>query len=208
VEDMPFTEDGTPVDICLNVCGVPSRMNLGQIYETHLGLALKLETIKKLYDFVIKNDSASVVSTFGIKEYIATNLIKAAKSYIDENKLKSLDIVDISIICRNVGITFDDLNLKISSPAFIGANRQDIVNEFAESGLDIKNMGKVTLYDGRTGNAFDNPVTVGKIYMLKLDHMIDDKIHARAVGSYSKITQQPLGGKRQNGGQRVGEMEV
>jgi DNA-directed RNA polymerase subunit beta len=208
IEDMPFTSDGMPVDICLNVCGVPSRMNLGQIYETHLGLALKQQTVKIFYDLIVKNNIEEISGKFGIQNHVAKQLVIAGKKYIDGYKLTSLDIVDISIICRNTGLTFDDLNLKVSSPSFIGANRKDIIEEFIEADIKPEDMGKVVLYDGKTGNAFDNPVTVGTIYILKLNHMIDDKIHARSVGSYSKITQQPLGGKRQNGGQRVGEMEV
>ena len=139
-EDMPFLEDGTPLDIVLNPLGVPSRMNIGQVLEVHLGRA-----------------------------------------------------------CRELG-------MHIMTPVFDGAHESDIIDAFKEAGLDTS--GKVTLYDGRTGRKFDNPVTVGVMYFLKLHHLVDDKIHARSTGPYSLVTQQPLGGKAQFGGQRFGEMEV
>jgi DNA-directed RNA polymerase subunit beta len=139
-EDMPYLEDGTPVEIILNPLGVPSRMNVGQILETHLGWA-------------------------GLK-----------------------------------------LGKRYATPVFDGASEEDIKRELAEAG--IPTSGKVTLYDGMTGQPFEQPVTVGVIYMLKLSHLVDDKIHARSIGPYSLITQQPLGGKAQFGGQRFGEMEV
>jgi DNA-directed RNA polymerase subunit beta len=140
IEDMPFLPDGTPVDIILNPIGVPSRMNIGQILETHLGWA-------------------------------------AAK-----------------------------LGFRIATPVFDGAHEDQIKGMLNEAGLPED--GKITLYDGRSGMAFDHPVTVGYIYMLKLAHLVEDKIHARSTGPYSLVTQQPLGGKAQFGGQRFGEMEV
>ena len=140
VEDMPFMPDGTPIDILLNPLGVPSRMNLGQILEVHLGM-----------------------------------------------------------VARKRG-------WKIATPVFDGANQEEIEELLAESGLSTD--GKSILYDGRTGEPFDKPVTVGVQYMLKLHHLVDDKIHARSTGPYSLVTQQPLGGKAQFGGQRFGEMEV
>ena len=140
VEDMPFMPDGTPVDVVLNPLGVPSRMNLGQVLEVHLGAAARL------------------------------------------------------------------LGLKVATPVFDGARDEDILEMLKEAGLSED--GKTTLYDGRTGEPFDQPVTVGVMYMLKLHHLVDDKIHARSTGPYSLVTQQPLGGKAQFGGQRFGEMEV
>ena len=140
VEDMPFMPDGTPVDVLLNPLGVPSRMNLGQVLEVHLGAAARL------------------------------------------------------------------LGLKIATPVFDGATEEEIVEMLEQSGLSPD--GKTILYDGRTGDPFDKPITVGVMYMLKLHHLVDDKIHARSTGPYSIVTQQPLGGKAQFGGQRFGEMEV
>ncbi|MCL4218932.1 MAG: DNA-directed RNA polymerase subunit beta, partial [Candidatus Hydrogenedentes bacterium] len=140
VEDMPYLPDGTPVQICLNPLGVPSRMNVGQILETHLGWAVKA------------------------------------------------------------------LGMKIASPVFNGAT-EDVISDYLEK-AGLPRDGKVDLRDGRTGRYFDQKVTVGQIYMMKLNHLVDDKIHARAIGPYSLVTQQPLGGKAQFGGQRFGEMEV
>ncbi|MGI9254711.1 MAG: DNA-directed RNA polymerase subunit beta, partial [Thermomicrobiales bacterium] len=140
IEDMPYLPDGTPVDIILNPIGVPSRMNLGQVLETHLGWAA------------------------------------------------------------------DRLGFKVATPVFDGASELQVRNALVEAGLPED--GKVDLYDGRTGERFDRPVTVGMIYMLKLAHLVEDKIHARSTGPYSLVTQQPLGGKAQFGGQRFGEMEV
>jgi DNA-directed RNA polymerase subunit beta len=140
VEDMPFLPDGTPVEIVLNPLGVPSRMNIGQVLETHLGMAAKA------------------------------------------------------------------LGIHIATPVFDGANENDVWDALEEAGFSRD--GKTILYDGRTGEPFDQPVTVGYVYMLKLHHLVDDKIHARSTGPYSLVTQQPLGGKAQFGGQRFGEMEV
>ena len=139
-EDMPYLEDGTPVDILLNPLGVPSRMNIGQILEMHLGMAAK------------------------------------------------------------------KLNIHVATPVFDGADRSEIIDALREANLDED--GKAVLYDGRTGEPFDNRVSVGVMYMIKLHHMVDDKLHARSTGPYSLVTQQPLGGKAQFGGQRFGEMEV
>jgi DNA-directed RNA polymerase subunit beta len=139
-EDMPYLPDGTPIDVMLNPLGVPSRMNLGQVLEMHLGMAAK------------------------------------------------------------------KLNIHIATPVFDGAKPEDIANIMKEAGLDED--GKTVLYDGRTGLPFDNRIAVGVMYMIKLNHMVEDKMHARATGPYSLVTQQPLGGKAQFGGQRFGEMEV
>jgi DNA-directed RNA polymerase subunit beta len=189
-EDMPYTEDGTPVDIVLNPLGVPSRMNVGQILETHLGwtcagLGKKIEN--------------------AIKEYERDADISKVKNIIDdiyENK-------DLNNFNDGNYLEFAQTLVKgvpIATPVFDGAGENDI-EDFLDK-ADLDHSGQVYLYDGRTGNKFDRPVTVGFIYMLKLHHLVDDKIHGRSVGPYSLVTQQPLGGKAQFGGQRFGEMEV
>jgi DNA-directed RNA polymerase subunit beta len=191
LEDMPFLADGTAVDIVLNPLGVPSRMNVGQILETHLGwacagLGLKIGSAVDLYNN--KKDSKP------LKE-----LLK--KVYGDEETIKSLDekgLIELGTNLRH--------GVPISTPVFDGAKEADIEHMLDLAGLD--HSGQVTLYDGRTGDTFDRKVTVGHIYMLKLHHLVDDKIHARSIGPYSLVTQQPLGGKAQFGGQRFGEMEV
>ena len=172
-EDMPFLEDGTPVDIVLNPLGVPSRMNIGQILETHLGMA-----VRKIGLRINSNDP-----------YIERDL-------------------------RSFGFDVDNLGLpqpatagvNIATPVFDGANDSDLFATMKLAGMD--DDGKTILRDGRTGLPFENRVTVGCVYMLKLHHLVDDKIHARSTGPYSLVTQQPLGGKAQFGGQRFGEMEV
>lgn len=172
-EDMPFLPDGTPVDIVLNPLGVPSRMNIGQVLETHLGMAVRQIGLRiKNKDKNIEQDLRNFgfdVDTFGLPEV-------------------------------------SDAGLNIATPVFDGARDDDISNTIKLAGLDPD--GKTILYDGRTGEPFDNRVTVGCVYMLKLHHLVDDKIHARSTGPYSLVTQQPLGGKAQFGGQRFGEMEV
>ena len=191
IEDMPFLADGTPVDIVLNPLGVPSRMNVGQILETHLGwacagLGLKIGNAVDLYNS--KKDSKP------LKE-----LLK--KVYGEDETIKSLDekgLIELGTNLRH--------GVPISTPVFDGAKEADIEHMLDLAGLD--HSGQVTLYDGRTGDTFDRKVTVGHIYMLKLHHLVDDKIHARSIGPYSLVTQQPLGGKAQFGGQRFGEMEV
>ena len=172
-EDMPFLADGTPVDIVLNPLGVPSRMNIGQVLETHLGMA-----VRKL-GFEIKENPGFVAEKleqlgYDTKKY---GMPKSGKA-----------------------------GMYISTPVFDGAKESDIINTIKLAGLD--DDGKTVLYDGRTGEPFENRVTVGCVYMLKLHHLVDDKIHARSTGPYSLVTQQPLGGKAQFGGQRFGEMEV
>ena len=193
VEDMPFHEDGTHVDIVLNPLGVPSRMNVGQILETHLGWACA-----------------------GLGRKIG-ELVRQAQQAHDTSELKTtlLDIFDGGTT-EPIAEYDDDSLLKlgrqlstgvpIATPVFDGAREPDIVEMLEQAGLDAS--GQVTLYDGRSGEAFDRKVTVGYIYMLKLHHLVDDKIHARSIGPYSLVTQQPLGGKAQFGGQRFGEMEV
>ena len=161
-EDMPFLADGTPLDICLNPLGVPSRMNIGQVLEVHLGLAAK-----------------------ALGWHVATPVFDGARQEdIDEMLDKASQVED--------GPLYDELGRPTIQFSKIGINR----------------TGKLWVYDGRTGDRFDNPVTVGYMYYLKLHHLVDDKIHARSTGPYSLVTQQPLGGKAQFGGQRFGEMEV
>ena len=191
LEDMPFLADGTAVDIVLNPLGVPSRMNVGQILETHLGwacagLGLKIGHAVDLYNG--KKDSKP------LKELLR-------KVYGDEETIKSLDEKGLMELGTNLRH-----GVPIATPVFDGAKEADIEHMLDLAGLD--HSGQVTLYDGRTGDTFDRKVTVGHIYMLKLHHLVDDKIHARSIGPYSLVTQQPLGGKAQFGGQRFGEMEV
>jgi DNA-directed RNA polymerase subunit beta len=191
LEDMPFLDDGTPIDIVLNPLGVPSRMNVGQILETHLGWAcagLGLRIGQAVEAYNAKHDSKP------LKE-----LLK--KIYGDEDTIKSLGEKDLVELGHNLRH-----GVPIATPVFDGAKEADIEHMLDLAGLD--HSGQVTLYDGRTGEPFDRKVTVGYIYMLKLHHLVDDKIHARSIGPYSLVTQQPLGGKAQFGGQRFGEMEV
>jgi DNA-directed RNA polymerase subunit beta len=191
LEDMPFLADGTAVDIVLNPLGVPSRMNVGQILETHLGwacagLGLKIGHAVDLYNS--KKDSKP------LKELLR-------KVYGEDETIRSLDDKGLMELGTNLRH-----GVPISTPVFDGAKEADIEHMLDLAGLD--HSGQVTLYDGRTGDTFDRKVTVGHIYMLKLHHLVDDKIHARSIGPYSLVTQQPLGGKAQFGGQRFGEMEV
>ena len=195
VEDMPYMESGQPVDIVLNPLGVPSRMNVGQILETHLGWACS-ELGNKLKNIINK----------AIKKNEKNNEIKKLLNtvYADDSFSKTLDKLSLN--------EFDDYidNMKngipIATPVFDGAKEKDVTKMLDTAGLP--NTGQTFLWDGRTGEKFDRPVTVGTIYMLKLHHLVEDKIHARSTGPYSLVTQQPLGGKAQNGGQRFGEMEV
>jgi DNA-directed RNA polymerase subunit beta len=190
-EDMPFLADGQPVDIVLNPLGVPSRMNVGQILETHLGwacagLGLKIGQAVDLYNS--KHDTRPL-----------KDILK--KVYGDDETIKSLgedDLIELGGNLRH--------GVPIATPVFDGAKEADIEKMLDLAGLE--HSGQVTVFDGRTGESFDRKVTVGFIYMLKLHHLVDDKIHARSIGPYSLVTQQPLGGKAQFGGQRFGEMEV
>lgn len=215
VEDMPYLEDGTPVDIILNPLGVPSRMNIGQVLETHLGFAARKMVFKYLLELCFANNVEHARSVFGLDEETAKRLFSVMKERMGElgisglEEAKKLSQIEFSIILSRVGISSDELTIKVSTPVFSGVNNEDLVNIMKNADIDPdKNNGKSVLINGKTGEKFPNPITVGVIYMLKLDHMVDDKIHARSVGHYSKITQQPLGGKCQNGGQRFGEMEV
>ncbi|MCF0217706.1 MAG: DNA-directed RNA polymerase subunit beta [Malacoplasma sp.] len=223
VEDMPHMKDGTVIDIMLNPLGVPSRMNIGQIFELHLGIAMQRLALTKLLELYFDNKKAEDYSLwFGIQNELAEVLIKNVAKVINEKQIKNLADAkkrftdfDFSIVLSRSGIPREQIIYKVATPVFEGINRNDLKEVMAEAGIDpVKNApgmgykGKFKLIDGRTGDYFDGDIAVGVMYMLKLDHMVDDKIHARAVGPYSKITQQPLGGKSQNGGQRFGEMEV
>jgi DNA-directed RNA polymerase subunit beta len=191
IEDMPFLEDGTHADIVLNPLGVPSRMNVGQILETHLGWAaagLGRQVAQAVDAYYKSNDGGA----------LRQSLEKVYDGGADLNALSDQELAEMSENLRR--------GVPIATPVFDGAKESDIEHLLEQAGLD--RSGQVTLYDGRTGEAFDRKVTVGYIYMLKLHHLVDDKIHARSIGPYSLVTQQPLGGKAQFGGQRFGEMEV
>ena len=191
-EDMPYLPDGTPVEVVLNPLGVPSRMNVGQILETHLGWAAKVhgdwlsETVESQRADAADQIRKRLRAVFPAKHHPDIDaadddkIIEMAKSYGD-------------------GIIF-------ATPVFDGAREEEIKNQLKVAGLP--SSGKIQLRDGRTGKPFEQLVTVGYIYLMKLSHLVDDKIHARSIGPYSLITQQPLGGKAQFGGQRFGEMEV
>ena len=191
-EDMPYLEDGTPVDVVLNPLGVPSRMNVGQILETHLGWACR--GLGKLI-----GESIDLIQE---KDKDAKNLRKTLNDIYGKNEtidaLKRDDLVELAVNLSK--------GVPIATPVFDGAREHDIDELLEKAGLD--KSGQVKLFDGRTGEEFDRKVTVGYKYILKLHHLVDDKIHARSIGPYSLVTQQPLGGKAQFGGQRFGEMEV
>jgi DNA-directed RNA polymerase subunit beta len=199
VEDMPFLEDGTHADIVLNPLGVPSRMNVGQIFETHLGWAAR--GLGKQIGEMLEGIHARGAELSG-KD--AKDLRAKLKDIYGSAYAKDIDGRDdaaVMDLAQNlVG------GIPMGTPVFDGARESDVSAMLEMAGLD--KSGQVTLYDGRTGDAFDRKVTVGYIYMLKLHHLVDDKIHARSIGPYSLVTQQPLGGKAQFGGQRFGEMEV
>ncbi|MGL4948342.1 MAG: DNA-directed RNA polymerase subunit beta [Mycoplasma sp.] len=217
IEDMPHLKDGTPLDVMLNPLGVPSRMNIGQILEIHLGLSAREIAKKELIKLAMnEKDHNAIRKLFSLKDSIAQKLYKNINEYISNDGIKDVDValtkiksIDIEIILRNLGLTYDDVGYKVATPVFAGCTSDDLKATMTEAGIDYKTtQGKFELIDGRTGVPFDGPISIGIMYMLKLDHMVDDKIHSRSVGPYSKITQQPLGGKSQNGGQRFGEMEV
>ncbi len=195
VEDMPYRQNGKPVDIVLNPLGVPSRMNVGQILETHLGWACT-ELGEKLKLLITENQKKLELSQ-KIKEFFKS----IYGQEILGNSIEKLSKTEFSDLCENL------MNgVPISTPVFDGAKERD-VTEMLEL-AKLPNSGQTELWDGRTGEKFDRSVTVGTIYMLKLHHLVEDKIHARSTGPYSLVTQQPLGGKAQLGGQRFGEMEV
>lgn len=196
VEDMPYLADGTPVDIILNPLGLPSRMNVGQILETHLGWAA-IGLGQKIEQYLGKMAADKVQNTKGLRDFLGDVYKRPEVS----SELKTLEDEEVVELACNL-----TKGLPMASPVFDGAHEKDIVQELIAAGRDPS--GQVTLYDGRTGEPFKDTVTVGIIYMLKLHHLVDEKIHARSVGPYSLVTQQPLGGKAQFGGQRFGEMEV
>jgi len=195
VEDMPYRENGKPVDIVLNPLGVPSRMNVGQILETHLGWACT-ELGEKVKNLINDNQKKAE------KNEKISNFLKSVygKDTFEES-LDKLNKVEFKDLCENL-----QNGVPISTPVFDGAKEKDVTKMLELA--DLPNSGQTELWDGRTGEKFDREVTVGTIYMLKLHHLVEDKIHARSTGPYSLVTQQPLGGKAQLGGQRFGEMEV
>jgi len=190
-EDMPYLEDGTPVDIVLNPLGVPSRMNVGQILETHLGWAAKGLGVK-ISEYIQKNFNPKILRR-RIKEIYSS---REVNEYLDQASDE-----EVLELARKL-----EKGIYVSVPVFDGASEEEIKEHLAKAGLPIS--GQTILYDGRTGEPFHHKVTVGYMYLLKLHHLVDDKIHARSIGPYSLVTQQPLGGKAQFGGQRLGEMEV
>ena len=203
-EDMPFLEDGTPVDIVLNPLGVPSRMNVGQIFETHLGMAargLGQQVTAALEEWKLANPNAA--EDYAKAKPPAAVVEKLKDVYGDQyhDEIDARSTAEVVELAGNL-----THGVPMGTPVFDGAREGDVTTMLEKAGLD--GSGQVTLYDGRTGDAFDRKVTVGYIYMLKLHHLVDDKIHARSIGPYSLVTQQPLGGKAQFGGQRFGEMEV
>jgi DNA-directed RNA polymerase subunit beta len=192
IEDMPYDDEGNPVDIVLNPLGVPSRMNVGQILETHMGAAAKGigKKINKMIQAKAKADE--------LKKYL--DILYNKNATIKED-LDSLSNAEIQSLASNLTD-----GLPIATPVFDGAKESEIKELLKLA--DLPDSGQLTLFDGRTGRQFERPVTVGYMYMIKLNHLVDDKMHARSTGSYSLVTQQPLGGKAQFGGQRFGEMEV
>jgi DNA-directed RNA polymerase subunit beta len=191
-EDMPYLEDGTPVDVVLNPLGVPSRMNVGQILEAHLGWAAR--SLGHQIDQLMREHRQEVDALRKrLKEYLNS---KEASELIDG--AKDADVFKLAEKYRD--------GVRLASPVFDGAAEDEIFNLLRKADLPVS--GQVTLYDGRSGEPFDGKVTVGIMYIMKLHHLVDDKIHARSTGPYSLVTQQPLGGKAQFGGQRLGEMEV
>ncbi len=193
VEDMPHMQDGTPVDVVLNPLGVPSRMNVGQVLETHLGWAAKGLGLR-IGEMLDRHASAAEMRAFMDKIYNSNNTSK-------KEKLDSLSADEVTRLAVNLRA-----GVPMATPVFDGASEAEIRQLLDLAGLP--RSGQTVLFDGRTGDRFDRPVTVGYMYMLKLNHLVDDKMHARSTGPYSLVTQQPLGGKAQFGGQRFGEMEV
>jgi len=195
VEDMPYRENGKPVDIVLNPLGVPSRMNVGQILETHLGWACTElgDNIKVL----INNNQKKIEKNEKISNFLKSIYGKE----IFKTNIDQLNKTEFKDLCENL-----QNGVPIATPVFDGAKELDVTEMLNLA--DLPKSGQTYLWDGRTGDKFDRPVTVGTIYMLKLHHLVEDKIHARSTGPYSLVTQQPLGGKAQLGGQRFGEMEV
>ncbi len=191
-EDMPYMEDGTPVDVVLNPLGVPSRMNIGQVLETHLGWAAKGlgHRISEMLDQKAKTDD--------IRKFLSDIYNSDQSGRVNMNSFSASEIKEMAYNLKG--------GVPMATPVFDGAPESEIKRLLELAELPVS--GQTTLYNGRTGDAFDRPVTVGYMYMLKLNHLVDDKMHARSTGPYSLVTQQPLGGKAQFGGQRFGEMEV
>ena len=194
IEDMPFDEKGEPVDVILNPLGVPSRMNVGQILETHLGMAARGLGVK--IDAMLRDARGQQVAE--IRDFLG-QIYNTPGTRVED--IDSLSDEEIIALAKNL-----KGGVPMATPVFDGAKEHEIKHLLKLA--DIPESGQMTLYDGRTGDAFDRSVTVGYMYMLKLNHLVDDKMHARSTGSYSLVTQQPLGGKAQFGGQRFGEMEV
>lgn len=194
VEDMPYDENGVPIDIVLNPLGVPSRMNIGQILETHLGMAAK-GIGNKINNMLQQHYEIGKLRQFIQRAY---DLGKGSRQRIDLNTFSDIEVLQLAENLK--------AGMPISTPVFDGATEQEIKDLLKLSELPVS--GQITLFDGCTGEKFERKVTVGYMYMLKLNHLVDDKMHARSTGSYSLVTQQPLGGKAQFGGQRFGEMEV
>lgn len=195
LEDMPYLEDGTPVDIVLNPLGLPSRMNVGQLLETHLGAAA-VNLGRQVNDMLQQYQQKQVEI-----DALKNTLLEVYETKEDQADIKSFSDQQVVELSENLR-----KGVPMATPVFDGAHLTEIERQLKKAGLD--STGQVTVYDGRTGEAFDRKITVGCIYMLKLHHLVDDKIHARSIGPYSLVTQQPLGGKAQFGGQRFGEMEV
>ena len=191
VEDMPYFADGTPVDIVLNPLGVPSRMNVGQVLETHLGWA-SFELGKQIKELLNKMKTPDELRRKLKKVFVKREYNEFIRDLSDE------ELIDRGRLLTD--------GVPMASPVFDGAEEEEIQNCLEEAGLPV--TGQATLYDGRTGIPFDQKITVGIMYIMKLHHLVDDKLHARSIGPYSLVTQQPLGGKAQFGGQRLGEMEV
>jgi DNA-directed RNA polymerase subunit beta len=191
-EDMPYMEDGTPVDIVLNPLGVPSRMNIGQVLETHLGWAAK-GLGHRIGEMMEHKNAVAELRKFLDQVYNSDK-----KGRVDLSEFSDDEIITMSSNLKG--------GVPMATPVFDGASEEEIKHLLKLANLP--ESGQTTLYDGRTGDSFERPVTVGYMYMLKLNHLVDDKMHARSTGPYSLVTQQPLGGKAQFGGQRFGEMEV
>jgi DNA-directed RNA polymerase subunit beta len=199
-EDMPFLEDGTAVDLVLNPLGVPSRMNVGQIFETHLGWAARGlgRRVSAMLDDIREKAAGAVAQADGDLPALRRLLGQIYGPQVNVEEMPDDALLEFASSLAP--------GVPLATPVFDGAKESDVSNMLELAGLD--SSGQVTLFDGRTGDAFERKVTVGYIYMLKLHHLVDDKIHARSIGPYSLVTQQPLGGKAQFGGQRFGEMEV
>jgi DNA-directed RNA polymerase subunit beta len=197
---MPYFADGAPVDMVLNPLGVPSRMNVGQILEIHLGRAAKV--LGEQIEAMIREREANELKKKLLRIFRTEKM--DALSNDDVHTIKEIDQMDESELMKFAAYYKDGVHM--ATPVFDGAKESEIKALLAEAGLS--RTAQTTLYDGRTGEPFKERITVGTMYMLKLHHLVDDKIHARSIGPYSLVTQQPLGGKAQFGGQRLGEMEV